>query len=357
MALLFKSKGTVGLDIGSSTVKLIELKPGKRKGYQLVNLGVASLPPEAIVDGALMNSSVVVEAIRSILGSLKLKTRDVATSISGHSVIIKKINLPVMTSEELEESIQWEAEQYIPFDINDVNIDFQIVGTEESEAGQMGVLLVAAKKDMINDYTTVIQEAGLNPVVIDVDAFAVENMYEANYSLQPGEIIALVNLGASIININILKGGFPTFTRDISAGGTQYNEEIQKSLNISFEEAERMKMAGKAEEDMPLPQEISGIVESVSDSLSSEVQRSLDFFSATATEDKINKVILCGGCARTVGLDRAIAEKSGYPVEVANPFNNIEVSPRAFDADYIANIAPATGVAVGLALRWSGDKK
>lgn len=357
MALLFKSKGTVGLDIGSSSVKLIELKPGKRKGYQLVNLGVASLPPEAIVDGALMNSSVVVEAIRSILGSLKLKTRDVATSISGHSVIIKKINLPVMTSEELEESIQWEAEQYIPFDINDVNIDFQILGTEESEAGQMGVLLVAAKKDMINDYTTVIQEAGLNPVVIDVDAFAVENMYEANYSLQPGEIIALVNLGASIININILKGGVPTFTRDISAGGSQYNEEIQKSLNISFEEAERMKVAGKAEEDMPLPQEISGIVESVSDSLSSEVQRSLDFFSATATEDKISKVILCGGCARTVGLDRAISEKSGYPVEVANPFNNIEVSPRAFDADYIANIAPATGVAVGLALRWSGDKK
>src|SRR5207253_11217475 len=175
-----KSKLALGLDIGSSSVKLVQLKEAKR-GYILEAFGVAPLPPEAIVDGALMNSTAIVDAIRQLLAQYKLKNREVAIGVSGHSVIIKKISMPRMTQEELEESIQWEAEQYIPFDVKDVNIDTQILNPDANDAtGQMDVLLVAAKKDMINDYTTVVSEAGLLPQVVDVDAFAVQNMFAAN---------------------------------------------------------------------------------------------------------------------------------------------------------------------------------
>ncbi len=351
MGLFSKAGGVLGLDIGSSSVKLVELKPGRKKGFQLVNLGVASIPPDTIVDGALMNASVVGDAIRNILSGVKVKTKECAIAVAGHSVIVKKINLPTMSAEELEESIQWEAEQYIPFDINDVNIDFQILGAA-AEEGQMSVLLVAAKKDMINDYITMVKETGLNPVVVDVNAFAVENMYEVNYPITEGEVVALANIGASVINMNVLKGGVTAFTRDVSAGGSQYTEEIQKTLNVSYDEAEKMKIGAKE----AVPPELSGIFSSVSESIATEIQRSLDFFSATAGEDKIVKAFISGGCAKVPGLDKVISQKANVPVEVVNSFNNIEFSPRTFDPEYIADISPAAAVAVGLALRRPGDK-
>src|SRR5205814_4150614 len=223
-----KSKLALGLDIGSSSVKLIQLKEAKR-GYVLEAFGVAPLPPEAIVDGALMNSTAIVEAIRQLITQYKVKQREVAIGVSGHSVIIKKISMPRMTQEELEESIQWEAEQYIPFDVKDVNIDTQILNPDANDAtGQMDVLLVAAKKDMINDYTTVVSEAGLIPVVVDVDAFAVQNMFSTNYEPSPNETVVLINAGASVVNINILALGQTVFTRDVTIGGNQFTEEIQK---------------------------------------------------------------------------------------------------------------------------------
>ncbi len=351
MALFSRGRGVIGLDIGSSSVKLVELRPGRKKGYQLVNFGMASIPPDSIVDGAVMNGSVVGDAIRSILSSSKVKTKDCAISVSGHSVIVKKINLPTMSSEELEESIQWEAEQYIPFDIKDVNIDFQILGSA-AEEGQMSVLLVAAKKDMINDYVTMVKETGLMPVVVDVAAFAVENMYETNYSIAEGEIVGLVNIGASVININVLKAGVTAFTRDVSAGGNQYTEEIQKTLNVSYDEAEKMKIGAKE----AVPPELAGIFSSISENLTSEIQRSLEFFSATAGEEKIAKIFISGGCSKVPGLDKAIAQKSNTPVEIVNSFANIEINPRSFDQAYIEDISPAAAVAVGLALRRPGDK-
>lgn len=351
MGLFSKGRGVVGLDIGSSSVKLVELKPGRKKGYQLVSLGMATVPPDSIVDGALMNATTVGDAIRGIISAAKLRTKECAISVAGHSVIVKKINLPTMTSEELEESIQWEAEQYIPFDINDVNVDFQILGSA-AEEGQMSVLLVAAKKDMINDYITMVRETGLNPVVVDIDAFAIENMFEVNYPITQGEVVALVNMGASVININVLKGGVTAFTRDVSAGGHQYTEEIQKAMNVNYDEAEKMKIGAKE----AIPPELSGIFSSVSENIASEIQRSLDFFSATAGEDKIVKIFLSGGCAKTPGLDGAISQKANTPVEIVNSFNNIEFSPRTFEPEYIADISPASAVAVGLALRMPGDK-
>jgi len=240
----FGKKSLVGLDIGSSTVKAMEVHfKGRDKGFELRSLGIARLPNEAIVQGAFLNSSAIVDAIKEAIDQGRIRGKEVAAAIAGHSVIVKKVSLPQMTREELEEQIQWEAEQYIPFDVNEVNLDFQILDTSEGD-GQMDVLLVAAKKDLIDDYMQVITEAGLTPGVIDVAAFAVENALEVNYDLATDEAVAVVNIGAQTVNINIVQNGVPAFTRDITTGGNQYTEEIQKALSISFEEAERIKIGG-----------------------------------------------------------------------------------------------------------------
>jgi len=217
--LFSKSKNLVGLDIGSSAIKLVELKDSKGGGYRLVKTGLEGLSPEAIVDGAIMDGSLVVDTVNRIVSSLNVRNPDFGTSLSGHSVIIKKISLPAMSPEELAESIRWEAEQYVPFDINDVNLDYVVL---ESGGGEtMDVLLVAVKKDKIGDYTSVITQAGKTPVLVDVDAFALQNAYEANYPVEPGRVVALVNIGASVTNVNILSGANTIFWRDISFGGNQ----------------------------------------------------------------------------------------------------------------------------------------
>ncbi len=357
MSLFSKNKGAIGLDIGSSFIKVLELQP-KGNGWALVNFGMTKLPPEAIVDGALMNSNIIVEAIRELTRKNHIRTKEVVTSVSGHSVIIKKINLPVMSMEELEESIHWEAEQYIPFDINDVNIDVQILNEGADDGNQMEVVLVAAKKDMINDYVAIIQEAGLSPTVIDVDSFAIENMFEVNYETGADETVVLVNVGASIVNINVLKGGVTAFTRDITLGGNQYTEEIQRQLSVSYEEAEALKIGGGIVRDTQavVPEEVEGIIQSVNDNVATEIQRSLDFYAATSTEDRIRRIYLSGGSARVPGLTRTIQDKTGVDVEVINAFRKVEINERQFDIAFLNEVAPMAAVAVGLALRRAGDR-
>ncbi|MHB8420099.1 MAG: type IV pilus assembly protein PilM [Myxococcales bacterium] len=352
-----KGKLALGLDIGSSTVKIARLKDSKR-GYSLQTFASAPLPPEAIVDGALMNSSAIVSAIQDLCAANKIKIREAAIGVSGHSVIIKKITLPKMTQDELDESIQWEAEQYIPFDVKDVNIDTQILGDKGEGTGQMDVLLVAAKKDMINDYVSVVTEAGLQPVVVDVDAFAVQNMFEVNYEQVPGETVVLINAGASVVNINVVSNGASTFTRDITVGGNQFTEEIQKQLNVSYDEAEALKVGGQrgGEADAVVPEEVERVMQGVAEQMAGEIQRSLDFFAATAADSHISRVYLSGGAARVPALFKVIEQRVGVPVEILNPFKSIEVDNRRFDPQHILEIAPSSAVAVGLALRSVGDK-
>jgi type IV pilus assembly protein PilM len=352
-----KGKLALGLDIGSSSVKLIHLKEAK-KGFTLEAFGVAPLPPEAIVDGALMNSAAIVDAIRELVGAQKLKQKEAAIGVSGHSVIIKKISMPRMSQEELEESIQWEAEQYIPFDVKDVNIDVQILNPEADAAGQMDVLLVAAKKDMINDYTSVVAEAGLAPSVVDVDAFACQNSFEVNYELPAAETVVLVNAGASVININVIAKGITTFSRDISMGGNQFTEEIQKQLNVSYDEAEKLKIGGEgaADQDSVIPQEVERVIQGVADQMAGEIQRSLDFYAATAADSHIAKVFLSGGTAKIPALFKVIEQRVGVPVEIMNPFKSIDWDSKKFDSHYLMEVAPSAAVAVGLALRKAGDK-
>ena len=348
----FARKSVIGLDIGSSSVKAIEIAmKGKDKGFELKSLGIAPMPAEAIVQGAFLNSSGIVEAIQEAVQSGRIKGKDVAAAVAGHSVIVKKVSLPSMARDELEDQIQWEAEQYIPFDVNEVNLDFQILDTSEGE-GQMDVLLVAAKKDLIDDYVQVISEAGLNPVTIDVAAFAVENAYEINYELEPEGVVALVNVGAQVVNINVVQDGIPAFTRDITTGGNQYTEEIQKALSVSFEEAERLKMGGHASEQSQevVPQEVEHAIRSVTDTVVGEISRSLDFFTATAAESRIGKVLLSGGGAKVSGFVNSFSERTGFEVEVMDPLSRMLPS-KGFDPEYLADLGPSLGVGVGLATR------
>jgi len=348
----FGSKSVVGLDIGSSSVKAVELsRRGRGKEFELTHLGVASMPAEAIVQGAFLNSSAIVEGIREAIEKAKIRTKNVAAAVSGHSVIVKKVSLPVMTRDELDEQIRWEAEQYIPFDVNEVNLDFQILSGGGGE-GQMEVLLVAAKKDLVDDYVQVIREAGLVPAAIDVAAFAVENAFEANYEVRPDEVVALVNIGAQVVNINIISNGAPAFTRDITTAGNQYTEEIQKALSISFEEAERIKLGGRRSESSQevVPQEVEQAMRSVTETVIGEISRSLDFFSATSADSRIERIVLCGGGASVAGLQAGFQQRSGGKVEIMDPLARMIPSSK-FEADYLDEVAPALGVGVGLALR------
>ena len=293
----FGKTSVIGLDIGSSSVKAVEIALKSRdKGFELRALGQAMLPSEAIVQGAFLNSSAIVDAIREAVEKAKIRTKAVAAAVSGHSVIVKKVSLPAMSREELDEQIRWEAEQYIPFDVNEVNLDFQILDEDGGE-GQMDVLLVAAKKDLIDDYVQVITEAGLQPAVVDVAAFAVENCYEANYDTRSDDVVALVNIGAQVVNINVVAGGVPTFTRDITTAGNQYTEEIQKTLSVSFDEAERIKLGGRTTEDSQevVPHEVEQAMQAVSETVIGEISRSLDFYGATSADSRIQRVLLSGG--------------------------------------------------------------
>jgi type IV pilus assembly protein PilM len=354
-SLSFNSNSIVGLDIGSSTVKAVELSiKGKGRDFDLTHLGVAKLPSESIVQGAFLNSSAIVDTVREAIDNAKIRTKNVAVAVSGHSVIVKKVNLPMMSRDELDEQIRWEAEQYIPFDVNEVNLDFQILNDGESEdsAGQMGVLLVAAKKDLIDDYVQVITEAGLVPAVVDVASFAVENAFNSNYDSAPEDVVALVNIGAEVVNINILANGIPAFTRDITTAGNQYTEEIQKALSVTFDEAERIKLGGRARDESQdvVPQEVEQAMQSVSETVIGEISRSLDFFGATTADSNIGRVVLSGGGAMVAGLEKAFHERTGLPVEIMNPFSRMAPSSK-FESEFLDEMGPSLGVGVGLAMR------
>jgi type IV pilus assembly protein PilM len=349
-------KTTIGLDIGSSSVKLIELRLRKHQN-QVLTFGIEALPPQAIVDGAIMNSGAVVDAIRALKERLRIKNKSTAMAVSGHSVIIKKISLPVMTESELDEQIQWEAEQYIPFDINDVNIAAQIMN-ERNAQQQMDVLLVAAKKDMINDYMAVAQEAGLNPVIVDVAAFSVQNAFEINYGLPKNDCISLINIGASTVNINIVANGISSFTRDVAAGGNKLTEEIQKQLNVSYDEAEAYKIGGDVfdESDSVLPQEVESVIQREVEVMAGEVQRSLDFYAHTSTEGAYTKIYLSGGTAKVPALARAIERRARVAVEVMNPFKEFTfANERQYPPGFREAMAPTAAVVVGLGMRQEGE--
>ncbi|MBI4169931.1 MAG: type IV pilus assembly protein PilM [Acidobacteria bacterium] len=354
---MFFSKGRnlVGLDIGSSAVKVVELKElGKGRGYQLLNLALERLSPEAIVDGAIMDAGLVIDAIQRAFSARKIKGGDVAIALSGHSVIIKKISIPATSDEELAEVIPWEAEQYIPFDVQDVNLAYQVLKGASGGEGNMDVLLVAAKKDKINDYTSVVSQAGRNPALVDVDVFALQNCYEMNYDTDAATVQALINIGASTTNVAILKGSTSIFWRDISVGGNHYNDAIRKELNLSFDQAEALKR-GEEVEGIPL-ENVNPIIASVNEFIGTEIQKTIDFFKNTTPGENIEKIIIAGGSSRTPHLREALGERFGVPVEPLNPFNRVQVG-KGISPEMVDELGASVSIAVGLAARRPGDNR
>lgn len=351
--LFSRAKSIVGLDIGSSAIKLVELKERKAGEFHLQRLGVEPLSPEAIVDGSIMDSSLVVDAIHKLNDETKVKNTNFGTSLSGHSVIIKKIQLPAMAAEELAESIQWEAEQYIPFDIQDVRLDYVVLSEGQPGRDNMEVLLVAVKRDKVNDYVSVINQTGKSAALVDIDAFAVQNAYEANYDLDLLKSVALINMGAGVTNINILARGATVFWRDISFGGNQFTEALQREFNLSFEQAEALKK-GETVDRYGLA-EAKPVLDAVSAEMAEEIRKTFDFFSATASEGPVDEIVLAGGCALTPNLQQVLSDRFGVPTELMNPLRRIHFKEGDFSADWLGSIAPMLAVSVGLAVRRLGD--
>jgi len=347
-------KNLVGIDIGTSSIKVCQLKES-RKTCTLIRFGYGELTPQTIVDGQVMDAGAVVETLLRVFHDARIKQKDVALSVSGQTVIIRKIAVPIMTSAELHEQIQWEAEQHIPFKIEDVQIDYQVL-RRRPEASQMDLLLVAAKRDQIADYAQLARDAKLRPVVCDIDAFTVQNVFEFSRGLPPDQTIALINVGASLSSLNIVANGVSSFTREIANGGNVITEEIQKQLQVPYEQAEAYKCgSGLAGGDAPqagmVPPQVMQVIDAVADTVAAEIQRSLDFFLATSGEGEIAKIYVTGGTANLGALARAVERRSRVPVETWIPTEKLVVQTKDVDTNQLQLRAAQLPVALGLALR------
>lgn len=340
-----EGKNLVGVDIGSTSIKVCEIVE-KRGSRKLTRFGYHELPPETIVDGHIINSGAVVEGLEKLFH--KSKSRNVALRASGHSVIIKKIEMPTMSAGELQEQIQWEAQNHIPFDLAEVHVDYQVLHRREIEA-KMDVLLVAAKREEITDLTNLAVEARLKPTVVDLDAFTVQNVFETGYGApSPTETVVLIHVGASLTTVNILTAGTTAFTRDIANGGNAITEDIQRQLGISREEAEAYKCGGDGRGIVP--REVPEIINQVVEQLAGEIQRSLDFYLATSGDADLSRIYVSGGTANVRALLDAIHDRARVPVEALDPLRVAEPDSK-LDPMVLQGRTSQAVVAVGLALR------
>lgn len=336
----------VGLDIGSHAVKVCELAESGN-GLKLVSLGSARLPADAVEDGELRNPEAVAEVIKNLVNNLQIKGKKVGISISGYSVILKKINLAVMSARELEEHIQNEAEQYIPFDLSDVYLDYQDLRTNTEGDDRTDVMLVAAKKDVVDAYLQMLQSVGLKTVLVDVDAFALENSYETNFG-QQGNVV-LVDIGSSKMNINIISNGASLFARDVVMGSRQLTEQIQEMFDLEFEEAEAIKIGAQVLEEGQV--EIEKLFASTTTQWVMEIQKAIDFYNSNFPESPLVKIVLSGGGAKIQGLDEFFSKETGLPTEVFNPFANTAGDENKIDPEYLEAIGPEMAIPMGLATR------
>ncbi len=356
---LSKKNQLIGIDIGSHSIKVAEIEDSK-KGMLLKNFGMIGLPENAIVEGSIKEMEIVSSALKNLFDNLKIKNKNVAISISGYSVIVKKITVPKKEEEDLEESIQSESEQYIPFDINDVNLDFQILHLEKEETEDeekeelMDVLLVAAKKDIVEEYISLLHLTELNPIVLDIDPFALQNAFEISNHEQSG-CHALVHIGAQQLTINVIQDGASIFTRDSSYGGAQITMEIQKISNISYQEAEMIKLGAKSIETDQRPA-IEEIFSTTVTKWTQEIKRALDFVATTFTDIKVENILLSGGSSLLPGLSKYIGLETDLKTEMLNPFSNLEIKEKSFDIEYLNYSAPIAVISIGLALRSIGDR-
>ncbi|MBI3539634.1 MAG: type IV pilus assembly protein PilM [Candidatus Eisenbacteria bacterium] len=350
--LFSKKQSLVGLDIGSHAVKVVELEAQANRSYRLVNWGISAPLAEAIVDGEVMDRQMVVDAVANLFESRAIKSRNVVAAVSGRAVIVKKITMNRLSSEDAQQAVYWEAEQHVPYDINDVSLDFEILGAAPNDPKQMQVLLVAAKKDMVMAFSDLIREAGLQPSIVDVDSFAAQNALEANYEFAPEEVVAILNSGAEITNINIVQGGVPYFTKDLQVGGHSFIEAAQRKFNLSQAEAAA---AVRGESGAAL--EMGPVIESACEGLATALERAQAYLRTAGEAGPVTRIMLCGGSALTPGLPEFLNRRFGVPAEIANPLARVTYDPALFAGQDVMKVAPFLTVGLGLALRRLGDKK
>jgi len=345
-----RRKRLLGVDIGSHAIKAVLLKRSKKGGmqYELEKIALEPVPPQVIVEGDIIDSVTVIDVFDRLLRSMRTRVNDVAIAMAGNSVIIKKIAMPGMSEEDLEDSIQWEAEQYIPFEIDEVMVDYHLM-SESTEGGSMDVVLVAVKKDKILDYTSIVSQAGKSTAVVDVDVFAIQNCFDVNYQDVGGANIGLVNIGASVTSINILEDGRTSFWRDIIAGGNKHTEALQRDLGLGIEQAEDAKR-GFEVEGAP-PDAVISVLDKASEEVVDVIAKTFDFYRGSSGGASLERVYVGGGAAATSDFLDMLGGRIGVPVEMMDPFRAISVNPKKFDVDYIRDQSTSFAVAVGLALR------
>ena len=354
-----KKKQLVGLDIGSSSIKVCELQltgSGANQRYRLQKLGIAPLPFDAVVDGDIMDSNAVATAIRQVLAEQKIKAKEVAISVAGQQVMVKKVTFPLMSPAELAESVRWEAESFFPAGqgLDAYALDFAVL-EERAAEGNMDVVLVACRKDKIEAYLSCVSMAGARPVLVDVDVFSLQNVYEVN--APPGgkdEVVALVNIGAQFTNLTMLVGRKSLFWRDIAWGGHRFTDKLMEDWGVSRESAEELKEGIGAEGRTP--EEVEPSLSAISDSFADELGRTIDFFRSSFKVDRLDRVLLSGGSAKVEHLAEILGERLRVSVELLNPFQVITMDERSVDPAAVRNIGCSAAVAVGLALRQVGDR-
>ncbi len=340
------SQTVVGLSIGTSSIKLVELKRSG-KTWKLLHFGIVQLPEDALVNGEIVNPIVVTDSIKTLIQQIKLKNKNVCTAISGTSLIVKRMTVEVPNKSELQDQVFWEAEQYLPFDVAEVVMDFQVLS--RSKDRKTDLILVAVKRSVLDNYMTCIEDAGLKPKIVDLDFFALQNLYEANYPLNASEAVAIIDIGASAMKLVFVHAGVPIFTKESSFGGRNLTAEIQKNLNLSFIDAETLKIG--AGPDGSTPQEISDLVHLMGENFAAEIKRAIDFYNASSVGAPVAYLLLTGGGAKISGLSKIIEDTVGLPTQLMNPFNSISYDPSVFTQEYLANIALIASIPIGLALR------
>lgn len=351
--MFFGRKKLLGLDIGSSSIKMVELEVSKRQS-KLVSFAIAPTPPSAISGGEILDNTQISQVIQALHQTIKTKRNMVATGIWGNAVIVKKINLPSMELSLLGEQIRWEAEQYIPYDVQEINLEYHILKSRAAPQGTMDLLLVAARKDLIFNYVESVELSGVQCTVLDVSGFALANCFTANYGELPGEVVAVLDIGSATTNFVVIDNGEVVFSRDVPVGGGNYTNEIQRVMNISVDDAEGMKL--DASNNRPVPQEVTDIIQSQHEILTEEISKSIEFYTATSSDFPIQKLYLTGGGAQTPGLKSHIHNVTQIPVEFFNPLMGIEIDRKKFTHEYITQIAPLCAVSIGLGLREVGDR-
>ncbi len=350
------SRQCIGLDIGSSSIKLVQLQVARNKTTTLQNFGIEPLPPQAVVNGEVMNPGVLTDALKQLVGRIHLRGKEVCVGVAGNGVIVKRLTIPHLDGPALDEQMEWEVRQNIPFPREDVEVDYDVI-VPQTPDGQMEVVLVAAKREVLDQYLRCVRGAGLQTACVDAAAFSVLNAVESSVGWSPGEAIALINVGASYSTITLVHAGLPLFTRDVAIGGNDYTEAIQQRLGVPFDGAEAYKVGGtNAGVADVVPQEVHRILAEMSDRVAGEFQRTLDFFAGQRPDVQLARVFLTGGTALIPQLPKAIMDRTRVPAHILDPFARSKVDARRFDTAYLKATAPMAALAFGLALRQVGDK-